>query len=189
MNKLSYGLLSLLSTEPMSGYDLTAKINKFWRSTHSAIYPLLGELGEKGYIELTLKKQSGKPDKKIYSLTLHGKELLQDWFTSETSEGIVRDEMTLKLYCMQCMDTEAAEKLLNELEARYRRKIQEHKNSIERIKLKSCENPEIAPPSLFGGYILIQRALNEAILSLEWCQWVRGLYKNNDFNFLNENFK
>lgn len=189
MNKLSFGLLSLLSTDSMSGYDLTLKINKFWRSTHSAIYPLLSELEEKGHIELTLKKQSGKPDKKIYNLTVQGKEFLHEWFISETSDPVIRDEMTLKLYCIKCMDSDSAEKLLNELEARYRRKIEEHKNSLEKIKLRSCENSDDIPPSIFGGYILTQRILNEAILNLKWCEWVRNLYKKNDFSFLDEDFK
>ncbi|WP_061320125.1 PadR family transcriptional regulator [Clostridium botulinum] len=188
MNKLSYGLLSLLSTEPMTGYDLTVKINKFWRSTHSAIYPLLSELDKKGYVELTLVKQSGKPDKKIYNLTTQGKELLHDWFTSETAEEVVRDEMTLKLYCISYMDTESSEKLLNEFEVRCRRKVETYKSIIEKTKLKSYENSEDVPASLFGSYILTQRALNNAILELKWCEWVRKLYKNKDLSFLEEDF-
>ena len=189
MNKLSYGLLSLLSTEPMTGYDLTSKINRFWRSTHSAIYPLLSELEENKYVEFILKKQDGKPDKKIYNLTVHGKEFLHKWFTSETSDAVVRDEMTLKLYCIQYMDAEAVEKLLNELESRYKKKIEEYKISIENIKLKFYENSKAVHPSSFGAYILTQRILNETILDLKWCDWVRNVYNNNYFNFLDQNFK
>ncbi|MBZ9685590.1 PadR family transcriptional regulator [Clostridium estertheticum] len=187
MNKLSYGLLSLLSTEPMTGYDLTSKINKFWRSTHSAIYPLLSELEENKYVEFILKKQDGKPDKKIYNLTVQGKEFLRKWFISETSDAVVRDEMTLKLYCIQYMDTEAVEKLLNELETRYKKKIEVYKNSIEKIRLKFSENSRGVPP--FGAYVLTQRILNEAILDLKWCDWIRDVYKNNYCNFLDQNFK
>jgi PadR family transcriptional regulator AphA len=186
MNKLSYGLLSLLSTEEMTGYDLTLKINKFWRSTHSAIYPLLSELEKEGYIKFTLKEQSNKPDKKIYNLTVHGEELLHDWFISETSDEVVRDEMTLKLYCMQCMDTEAVEKLINELEIRYRGKVDRYKNAIENIKIKFSNSPENA--SGFGAYILTQRKLNETILDLKWCEWVRNLYENKQLSFLDEEF-
>lgn len=188
MNKLSYGLLSLLSTEPMTGYDLTTRLNKFWRSTHSAIYPLLSELEEKGLIELTLINQNGKPDKKIYNLTALGRRTLHDWFTSETAEEVVRDEMTLKLYCIKCMDTTSAVKLLNELESRCRKKIEERKNSIDNIKFKFRENSEAANSLLFGAYILNQRALNEAVLNLKWCEWVRKLYDKKDFIFLEEDF-
>ena len=145
MNKLSYGLLSLLSTEPMTGYDLTLKINKFWRSTHSAIYPLLSEMEEKGYVKSTFEKQSGKPDKKIYKLTDQGKELLHDWFMAETSDEVIRAEMRLKLYCIKCMDTDAAEKLFNEFEKKYRSKIEDYKIYLEKMKRKSFENSEDVP--------------------------------------------
>lgn len=188
MNKLSYGLLSLLSTEPLTGYDLTLKINRFWRSTHSAIYPLLSEMEEKGYIESTFEKQSGKPDKKIYKLRELGKEILHDWFMSETSDEVIRAEMRLKLYCIKCMDTEAAEKLFNEFEEKYKRKIEDYKKYLEKTKQKSSEKSEDVPTTLFGAYILTQRALNEAILALEWCEWVRKLYKCKDLSFLEEDF-
>ncbi|MBK1812814.1 PadR family transcriptional regulator [Clostridium sp. YIM B02505] len=188
MNKLSYGLLSLLSTEPMTGYDLTAKINRFWRSTHSAIYPLLSELEEKELVALTLVKQSGKPDKKIYNLTIQGKSTLHQWFISDTDEAVVRDEMTLKLYCIKCMDVDAAEKLLDELEAKYIKRIDHYKGSIEKLRLMSSDTLKNTTSSLFGGYILTQRVLNEAKLGLKWCHWVRKIYKLEDLSFLDVDF-
>lgn len=188
MNKLSYGLLSLLSVEPATGYDLTMRINRFWRSTHSAIYPLLSELEQKGYIELTLERQSGKPDRKIYYLTVQGKKLLHDWFISKTNDEVIRDEMTLKLYCIKCMDDAAAEQLFNEIETRYQAKIEQYKKYIETMKLKSLENSEDVPPSLFGGYMLTQRALHKAMLDLEWCEWMRKMYQSKDLGFLKEDF-
>jgi DNA-binding PadR family transcriptional regulator len=188
MNKLSYGLLSLLSTEPMTGYDLTTKINRFWRSTHSAIYPLLSELEEKELIALTLVKQSGKPDKKIYNLTSQGKSALHQWFISDTDDAVVRDEMTLKLYCIKCMDADAAEKLLDELEEKYIKRIDHYKGSIEKLRLMASDTLKNSSSSLFGGYILTQRVLNEALLGLKWCHWVKKIYKLEDLSFLDVDF-
>ncbi|MDF2986415.1 MAG: putative transcriptional regulator [Eubacterium sp.] len=188
MNKLSFGLLSLLSTQPMTGYDLTLKINRFWRSTHSAIYPLLSELEEKGYIEFIFEKQVGKPDKKIYNLTFQGKQLLHDWFMSETGDEVIRDEITLKLFCIKFIDTEAAMKVLDEFEARYKRKVKEYTTNIENIKQKSSGHTEDAADSFFGSYILTQRALNKATLDLKWCQWVRKQYMEKGSRFWEENF-
>ena len=188
INKLSYGLLGLLSTQPMTGYDLTLKINRFWRSTHSAIYPLLSELEEEGYIEFLFEKQNGKPDKKIYSLTDKGKKLLHDWFMSEAGDAVVRDEMILKLFCTKSVDTEAAMKVLDEYEARYRKKITEYTSYIEKIKLRSCEHSENDISAIFGSYILTQRSLNEALLNLKWCEWVRTLYETEGYGFLKEDY-
>ena len=189
MNKLSYGLLSLLSIKSSTGYDLTLSINKFWRSTHSAIYPLLSELEEEEYVESILIQQKGKPDKKMYSLTANGIKLLHKWFTDETSEAVVRDEATLKLYCMQLMDSDEVENLLNEIEGKYIKKLEHHKNYLEKIYLRSSEDAEATAKSSFGAYILIQRSMNEALMGIEWCRWVKDLYKNKEFNFTKENFR
>jgi DNA-binding PadR family transcriptional regulator len=188
MNKLSYGLLSLLFTEPMTGYDLTMKLNKFWPSAHSAIYPLLIELERKGFIEYRLEKQNSKPDKKIYNLTDSGKDILVEWFTSETSNSVTRDEMTLKLYCIKGMDTAAAGKLFDEFMEKHEKNIREYSKRIEQMKLMSGENPQNVSNALFGSYILTQRALNKFLLDLEWCAWVKRLYDIGDMSFLEKDF-
>lgn len=189
MNKLSYGLISLLSTKPMTGYDLTLRINKFSHSSHSAIYPLLSDLEEKGYVKFELKKQLDKPDKKIYSLTNNGMELLRKWFISETSQPIVRDEMSFKISCMQIMDDDLVERLLDEIEARYKKRLENCKNALEMMSFKSNEDIEAAFLTMFGNYALTQRIMNEAIIGIEWCTWVRRLFKDKEFQLLNQNFK
>ena len=189
MNKLSYGLLSLLSTQSLTGYDLKLRINKFWRSTHSAIYPLLSELEEEGYVECELIHQDRKPDKKIYRLTEEGIALLHKWFTDETGDTVVRDEATLKLYCMQFMGPHEVENLLNEIEGKYKKKLEECKNALEKVALKSAQNYEVAVKESFGAYILTQRAMNEALLGIEWCSWVRDLYKNKELNFTKQKLR
>ncbi len=188
MNKLSYGLLSLLLTQPLSGYDLRRKINKFWRCTHSSIYPLLAELEEKGYVEFTEIEQKSKPDKKIYTLTGRGAKAVREWFRAESGETVIRDEAALKLYCLQFMDPEEIENLLKEIEGKYQKKLEEHKKYLEDIALRLEKNSEDALKTSFGSYILTQRAINEALEGIEWCRWVREIYKNKEFNFTEQNF-
>nr|WP_312576400.1 helix-turn-helix transcriptional regulator [Sedimentibacter sp.] len=189
IKKLSYGLISLLSTKPMTGYDLTLRINKFSHSSHSAIYPLLSDLEEKGYIEFELRKQLNKPDKKIYSLTDKGMELLREWFISDTKQSIVRDEMSFKISCMQIMDDDLVNRLLDEIEERYKKRLDNCKKAIEMMSLSSSDDMETAFLTSFGNYVLTQRIMNEAIIGIEWCIWVRGLFKNKKFQLLNQNFK
>ncbi|MBN1054321.1 MULTISPECIES: PadR family transcriptional regulator [unclassified Clostridium] len=69
MNMLSYGPLVFWENESTSGYELTIKMNLFWYTRHSHIYPLLAKLEEDGYVEFILINQSGKPDKKVYTPT------------------------------------------------------------------------------------------------------------------------
>ncbi len=185
MNRLAYGLLSLLSTNPMTGYDLTMKINRFWQSAHSAIYPLLSELEEKGCVEQELVKQSDKPDKKIYSLTQKGKDQLREWFVSEAGQPVIRDEMSLKLCCMQVMEEALVKDFLQELEKRYRQRIEVCERGLQSIREKAEMDKEAVYSQAFGSYLLTQRILSEAKLDLEWCAWVREAYKNREFSHFN----
>ena len=182
MNRLAYGLLSLLSTNPMTGYDLTIKINKFWQSTHSAIYPLLSELEEEGCVEPELVKQSDKPDKKVYSLTQRGRDMLREWFISEASQPVIRDEMSLKLCCMQVMEEELVEQFLQELENRYQLRIETCGKGLQMLREKAEDNKEEIYSQSFGTYLLTQRILSEAELDLAWCTWARNAYKNKEFS-------
>ena len=189
MNKLSYGLLSFLSTEPQTGYDLMLRLNQFWRTTHSAIYPLLTELEEKGYVNCTLIEQSIKPDKKLYSITDQGFETLKNWITSTTNAVVVKDEMQLKFFCIQFLDKEIIETLLNEMENRCAKALNTYFKSLEKLKNMVNGNINSFNSPKMGAFILLQKKIGETKLDIKWCSWVRNLYKENgNINFFDNNF-
>lgn len=189
MNKLSFGLLSFLSTEPLTGYDLMLRLNQIWNTTHSAIYPLLSELEEKNYVSYTLIEQTGKPDKKLYSITSQGVDALKKWITSTTDAAVVKDEMMLKLYCIQVLDKETLETLLTELENRCEKDIDRYTKALDRLKnsvngsIMSFNSPKM------GTFILLQKRIAETKLINKWCSWIRSLYQENgNINFLDNSF-
>ena len=73
-------VLTLLSNESLTGYDLMKKIKErtlgFWRLTPGGVYPLLRELEKKGYIKGTRKPEDSRR-RKIYEITDDGKKLLK----------------------------------------------------------------------------------------------------------------
>jgi DNA-binding PadR family transcriptional regulator len=86
--KLMKGLLDLvilqfLSTEPMHGYQIITKIRKNFGVYFgpSTIYPLLGTLEKKGYVDSHWNMNFERP-RKIYSLTNNGQNMLN--FTEES---------------------------------------------------------------------------------------------------------
>ena len=177
MNKLSYGLLSFLSTEPQTGYDLMLRLNHFWHTTHSAIYPLLAELEEKEYVNYTLIEQIGKPDKKLYRITEQGRKVLKKWITSPTDAAVIKDEMHLKLFCIEVLDQETIEKLLAEMENRYAKELNCYMQALEKLKKVMNENRKSFSSPKMGSYILLQKRIGETKLGMEWCHWIQSLYK------------
>jgi PadR family transcriptional regulator PadR len=86
--KLMKGLLDLivlqfLNIEPMHGYQIITKIRKSFGVYFgpSTIYPLLGTLEEKGYVNSEWNMNNGRP-RKVYKLTSEGQSLLN--FTEDS---------------------------------------------------------------------------------------------------------
>jgi len=179
MNTLAYGLLSLLSSEPVSGYDLTARIKMFWHTNHSAVYPILTELEDLGYVSYELVLQTGKPDKKIYSLTQEGKKILKNWLTKELDPALKKDELTMRCFSLRLLDQDELEELLKQIEARCIKKLERHKKSLEDLCKKNPEGFKNLKSPKIGSFLLLHKGIQETQLELNWCQWIRTLQGTN----------
>lgn len=163
MNTLAYGLLSLLSHAPYSGYDLMLKIQPFWPAKHSQIYPLLAQLEANDYVRHVLVAQTDKPDKKVYSLTDTGRDVLRSWLSKPADEPVTRDELTFKLYCMDEGSPADIRRLLELRNAYYRDRLQWLQG-----KLEFYQNQETLT---LGIVLLLQKACLTIQADLQWSEW------------------
>ncbi len=92
--KLTKGLLDMiilqfLNAEPMHGYQVISKIRKNFGIYFgpSTIYPLLGTLEKKGYVDSHWNMNFDRP-RKVYSLTAAGQSILN--YTEESLNLICR---------------------------------------------------------------------------------------------------
>ena len=92
--KLMKGLLDLivlqfLSVQPMHGYQIITKIRKSFGVClgPSTMYPLLGTLEKKGYVNSVWNMDNERP-RKVYQLTNEGENLLN--FTEDSLNFICR---------------------------------------------------------------------------------------------------
>ncbi|GAA4872812.1 PadR family transcriptional regulator [Paenibacillus vulneris] len=179
MNTLSYGLLALLSQGPCTGYELMLQIQPVWQAKHSQIYPLLSKMEQNGLVQFVAVPQKEKPDKKVYSITERGIAALRQWIPEPTSEPVKRDELLLKLYGVWLADPEKAEQLFEErLQTFTKRSVKLnafletlHKQMEEEGGTRSLSSPS------FGRYILLKRALDNARMEMEWCEWALQLLR------------
>ena len=82
-------ILQFLSVEPMHGYQVIAKIRKNFGLYFgpSTIYPLLGTLEKKGFVDSNWNMNSERP-RRVYSLTSNGKNMLN--YTEDSLNLICR---------------------------------------------------------------------------------------------------
>jgi PadR family transcriptional regulator, regulatory protein AphA len=95
-------MLGMLSIRPMSGYDIKkaveGSINYFWTESYGQIYPMLKSLVAERLVTKTVKKQAGRPDRHVYTLTAGGRKELHTWLTGRVMPTVERNELLLKLF-------------------------------------------------------------------------------------------
>lgn len=80
---LEHAILGFLQYKPMTGYDLKkifdTSVRHFWPADQSQIYRTLAKLAEQGLAEQEIIEQSDRPDRKVYHITVAGREELRSW--------------------------------------------------------------------------------------------------------------
>ncbi|WP_211746209.1 PadR family transcriptional regulator [Paenibacillus sp. Marseille-Q4541] len=177
MNTLGYAILSVLSRRPCSGYQLASYLDVLWPAKHSQIYPLLNKMEQNGILEFELIKQTGKPDKKIYSITDKGMQILKSWINESPNEQIKRDEFLIKVYSMWLTDEEHARKLIEDRISKLEVKI-----ASREIKIEEVDKDHLTTTSKhFGRYVLLCRGNLLDKEEISWCNWVLDLFETPSF--------
>lgn len=99
-----FAVLGILTLGPHTGYDIKQHMEKstsyFWNENYGQIYPSLAELLKRKDITVDVKRQKGKPDKKVYSITEQGKLTLSDWLSQPMEHMVMlkKNELLLRVF-------------------------------------------------------------------------------------------
>ena len=100
----AYAVLGLLSFGPGSGYDLKQFADRsishfYWSPARSQIYGELRRLKKHGLVTEVLVRQVNRPDKRVYRITVEGRELLRQWIeTPDNEPGVIKSTLLLKVF-------------------------------------------------------------------------------------------
>lgn len=98
---LEHALLVALSERPGSGLELAGRFEKsigfFWHATHQQIYRVLGRMETDGWLSVETVPQTGRPDKKVYSVSATGARALADWLAEPLPMESFRSDLAVKL--------------------------------------------------------------------------------------------
>ena len=88
---LRHGLLGLINYRPMTGYEMVKEFDEslayFWHASPQQIYKELDAMEKSGWLVSERIMQTEKPNKRVYSITPKGKEVLADW-VSKSDNGV-----------------------------------------------------------------------------------------------------
>lgn len=114
---LKHAILSILVESEKTGYDLTknfeSSVGYYWSASHQQIYKTLGDMHKEALVDMTAASQSGKPDKKLYSVTAAGEQALREWAVLPTKSPSRKNQLLIKLLLVRVVGPEPILQQLN----------------------------------------------------------------------------
>lgn len=178
---LTYAILSALISDPNSGYDLAKRFNAsvegsvgfFWNASFQQIYRELNRLEEKEWLQAESVQQENRPDKRIYTVTVLGKQQLCEWIAESEEMAPIKDELLVKLYAGHLVSRQT---IVSKLAMHY----QQHQQRLaiyQDIKRQHFKNPQTLSKTLKFQYMTLLRGIHYEIGWLAWCDEIMPLLK------------
>jgi len=134
---LEHAILGFLGTQARSGYDLKTRCfdveaKAFWSADQAQIYRTLERLKTARMVTATRRKQTGRPDRKVYEITAAGRDTLAVWQSAAAPLSPPRDAFLLQVYFSADLSDDAITLLLKQRRAA-------HQERLEALRLEAVE--------------------------------------------------
>jgi DNA-binding PadR family transcriptional regulator len=162
---LRHGLLDLLASRPMSGYDLAQvfgrSVANVWPAGHSQIYPELAKLANEGLIA---QVGEGPRGRKVYETTPAGMDELRRWLRETTPDYSIRNDPLLRVFCLWVLPADEALAHLARDRAEYVRRL-------EMLEQAIADNDWSADGTARAGRLAIEFGRRFYTTQVEWIDW------------------
>ena len=166
---LSHAILTALLDEDLTGYALAKQFDVslgfFWQASHQQIYRELKGLHLAGSVNVLEVPQHGKPDKRIYSLTNQGRQMLDSWITQSTRHRGVKDELFIKLFNVGSVPVEQVTEAVAQRQVEHARKLELYR----KIEARNYASPSTLPDRKKGVYLSLLAGIRQEQTALAWC--------------------
>ncbi|MDB9756687.1 PadR family transcriptional regulator [Pseudomonadales bacterium] len=166
---LSHAILTALLDEDLTGYALAKQFDVslgfFWQASHQQIYRELKGLHLAGSVNVLEVPQHGKPDKRIYSLTNQGRQMLDSWITQSTRHRGAKDELFIKLFNVGSVPVEQVTEAVAQRQVEHARKLELYR----KIEARNYASPSTLPDRKKGVYLSLLAGIRQEQTALAWC--------------------
>lgn len=166
---LEHALLVSLRERPGAGLEMARRFDRsigfFWTATHQQIYRVLRRMEADGWVAATAVEQSGRPEKRVYSVTPAGERALADWIAEPSERGAYRSDLAVRMRGASYGDRAA---LLDDLT----RRVADHRVRLAHYEgLAARDYPD--PSRLAGQDLDLYLVLRGGILQETfWISWL-----------------
>jgi len=166
---LRFAILGLLTAGELSGYEITRRFEQsvgyFWHARAQQIYPELARLESEGLVAGRAVQQTGRPDKRVYTVTARGLAELADWVVTPSPLTLTKDEFLVKVWSYGLVEPERAIEAL----IAHRRQQEERLAAYRAIEAAfEGADPVTVPPAFLGPYLTLRAGIQFIEAFLAW---------------------
>lgn len=170
---INNAILGLLSSRPLSGYDLKKLIQEstfmYWSGNNNQIYKALVELLNEGYVTNEVQHQESSPSKKIYTITAAGQQELRRWVLSSPEQPEVRKTFLIQLAWCNGLETDEILRML----AGYEQEIRSLIHLEQGKTAKGIFAPDRSPREALIWRMIDANILSTYTSELQWIGEIR----------------
>ena len=186
---LRYGILGFLSKWEATGYDIKKEFDDFmsifWHCHLSQIYPELAKMEQEQLITSQLIEQSGKPDKKMYSITKLGEQALLQWLLTPPEPPKIKDAFLMQTFFMDNIPPSEVIFQLKAYQKERQKRLDKMKTLLqerwEEIKTRDTIHSRIVMSSA-----ALRRGFEQEVQYIKWCEDTIQFVQSCQFLWENE---
>jgi len=174
---LRNAVMAALLEGEASGYDLAkgfkASVANFWMATPQQLYRELERMEKEGLVSARVVQQERRPNKRLFSLTEAGLEVLREYVDEAPAKPLtLRDELMVKVQCVDIGDIEAVRAAVVERFERSTDKLARYERMQERMLAGRSEEEYLATAERVGPYLTLLGGMALERANLQWGETV-----------------
>ena len=173
---LGYAILGLLARQPLSGYDVAARLKVpvgfYWTAHYSQIRPELHKLQDAGLVTYEAIPGPGPHSKKVYTITQPGLDALRAWLTEPPKLAAPRNELLLKTHSLWLAGPGEMLPLFRAAAAVHAEHLAHYEAVRERMEVRDGERLTMPDTPEFAEYATLRRGIGFETECLAWCEWM-----------------
>jgi DNA-binding PadR family transcriptional regulator len=178
---LRHAVMAALLDGEASGYDLAkrfdASVANFWMATPQQLYRELDRMQAEGLVQARVVQQERRPNKRLFSLTGTGCQVLCDFTVAPLRPGTFRDDLMVKVQAVDAGDAEAVRAAIEERMVWARAKIARYERLRARLLNDRSEADYLSGGDRIGPYLTLTRGLGFERENLHWGEWALAVLK------------
>lgn len=178
MKMVEYAILASIAHGPKSGYDVARWFERvashFCTAGYGSVYPALARFEEEGLVEYETAPSERGPERKVYSVTGKGMDVLLEWAGEPAAGARTRDEQLVKALSYGFLPPGKALELLGTARAHHAEKLS-YFRELERGLEARLKEDNISRDAYVGIRLTLMRGIGAVESYVKWCDDARAL--------------